>query len=330
MRAVVTGGAGFLGSHLIDYLLEKKYEVVCLDREDCSREYTDSIGVPVVECDVLKPNAAAEHIREGDYVFHLAAYLGKAEVTKEEFVALNVTSAEQVCRDAAAGGAAKFIFPSSLAAMGPGGTEDSPMTEETECDPVTSYGWTKYAAELRIKKICSGTMDCHIFRPPPFYGPRMNPVTSSYILFDRMQKKKIAIVGTGRNYFPLCYVKNLARGMVDLTEKSGNGTHTWILADGPPARFNDILLALRKEFGKNEKIIHIPYRLAYSIASVFDFMGRVFNYTPLLTTDIVDGMAKSVYSYDISKAFEAGYEPAYTLEEGVKETADWLRKNRNF
>jgi len=325
MRAVITGGAGFLGSHLIDYLRQQKHEIVCLDRPGCNTAYLDKIGVPVIPCDVLQPGAVAAHIKAGDFVFHLAAFLGKAKVSKAEYRALNIDSAAMVCQQALEKKAAKIIFPSSMAAMGPIGSPEKPMDETNSCAPATLYGETKLAAEQQIKTIAEGKMDCIIFRPPPFFGPRMNPITSSFILFDKMRSKTIALVGDTENYFPLCYVKNLAKAMVELSAHSPAGIHTYLVSDGPPVRFSQILMALRKEFGINEKIIHIPYGFAYSVAAFLGFLGKTFHFTPLLTTDIVDGMARSVYFYDMSKAFQAGFKPDYSLDEGVRETVNWLK-----
>jgi len=326
MRAVVTGGAGFLGSCIIEHLIKKNYQVVCLDRAGCDRSQMDKLGIPVITCDVLNPATVAPHLQAGDHVFHLAAYLGKAKVTKEQFYEMNVDAAVEICRTAIEKKAAAFVFPSSMAAMGPVGSPERPMTEDTPCEPVTDYGRTKLEAEKRLTELAAGRITCFFFRLPPFFGPRMNRITSSYILFNNLRKKTTVIVGSGENFFPLSCVENLALGMVDLSEKHNSGIHTYLLADGAPVKFNDILMSLREAFGVNKCIIHIPYRFAYGLARLFEQTGKLFHFTPLVTTDIIDGMSRSVYFYDISKAQRDGYVPGITLEQGIKITTDWMKK----
>ena len=324
-RAVIIGGAGFLGGHLSDKLLSKGYEILCIDIEGCNSSYLDKIGVPVVFGDILDMVSIEKHINPGDTVFHLAAFLGKAKVSKEKFYEINVDGAVNVLQAAINKKAGTFIFPSSMAAVGPVGSINKPMTEESECKPVTLYGKTKLEAEIKIKELAGDKITCIILRPPPFFGPRSNPITSSSILFKTMMKKTVALIGNTKNYFPLCYVKNLVHAMVTISENKKHGIHTYLVSDDEPVKFIDILMILRSKLGKNKKIIHIPYTIAICLAWLSEIVGKIFRFTPLLTTDIVNGMARSVYYYDISKIKNAGYKMEYTLEQSIEETAAWYK-----
>ena len=325
-RALIVGGAGFLGGHLCDKLLSKGYKCLCIDIKGCNSSYLDKIGVPVVFGDISDMASIEKHINPGDTVFHLAAFLGKAKVSKEKFYEINVDGAVNVLQAAINKKAGTFVFPSSMAAVGPVGSVKKPMTEKTECKPVTLYGKTKLEAEIKIKELAGDKITCIIFRPPPFFGPRFNPITSSAILFKTMMKKTIALIGNTKNYFPLCYVKNFAHAMVTVSENKKQGIHTYLISDDEPVKFIDILMILRSKLGKNERIIHIPYVVAYCIAWVIGLAGKIFKFTPLLTTDIVDGMARSVYYHDISKIKNDGYRKEYTLEQAIEETAVWYKE----
>jgi len=140
-----------------------------------------------------------------------------------------------------------------------------------------------------------------------------------------MRKKTFVIIGNTKNYFAICYVKNLTVAMVYFAEKHRTGIHTYLITDGHSIRLEDILLHLRKGFGVNKRIIHIPYWLPYSIAFILELAGKVFRFSPLLSRDVVRGIARNVYCHDISKAITDGYKPVADLAEGIRETTEWIK-----
>lgn len=325
MRAVIIGAAGFLGSHLAEACLEHNIELVALDRPGCDQTHLNSLGITVHGVDVLNPETLEPYIREGDWIYHLAAYLGKAKVSRQAYLDLNVGSVVGVMELAIAKKAQKFIFPSSLAAMGPIGSPDKPLVESRECKPVTLYGQTKLMAEQEISRLAKDLIDCVVFRFPPFFGPRMNPITSSWILFDKLRAPSVTLIGDTMNYFPLCYVGNLVSAMITIPRLAPAGVQTYIIADGEPIKFHDILMMLREAFGINRKIIHLPRWLAYAVASSLESIGRLLHFTPLLTTDIVDGMTLSVYYYSMAAALSTGWKPPFSTKEGIMQTVASLR-----
>ncbi|MGL1893447.1 MAG: NAD(P)-dependent oxidoreductase [Spirochaetaceae bacterium] len=326
MRAVVIGGAGFLGSHLIEGLLEQKYTVLCVDREGCNLDYIKTMDVEFQAADVLNQESIEKLLKKDDIVYHLAAYLGKAQVSEEQYYALNVGGVENVLKAAINKKAAKFVFPSSMAAIGPLGSVAKPMNEDSTCKPQTMYGKSKLAAEKKIAEIAKDKITAVIFRPPPFFGPRANPITAASILFSKMKAKTMFIIGDTKNYFPIMYVGNLVWSLICLTEKNESGITTYVISDDDPITLEEVLMNLRNSIGTNKKIVHLPYGVAFVIASVLGFIGKVFRFQPQLTMDIVDGIAKSVYFYDLSKAKNDGYKAKYAFNDGVNKTVSWLKK----
>lgn len=325
MRAVITGGTGFLGSHLADILLEKNYEVLCLSRGLTDTSYLDSIKVPVIKASITDKKSLEDNIKEGDTVFHIAAILGAAKASKEQYQKINVEGTVNVLEAAIAKKAKTFVFISSFGTMGPVGTPEKPMTEETPCKPDSLYGESKYEAEQKIKELAKDKITCIIVRAPIIFGPRANQNSAASKLFNNMRKKTFVIIGDTENYFPICYVKNLTSAMIHFAGKHAAGIHTYIIADGDPVKFRGLLAHISRAFGVNKRIVRIPYLLAYSIAAVLELTGKLLGFTPMLSRDIVKGMAKSVYYYDLSKARNDGYKPVATLEEGVIITADYIK-----
>ncbi|MEE9465107.1 MAG: NAD(P)-dependent oxidoreductase [Candidatus Neomarinimicrobiota bacterium] len=328
MRAVIIGGAGFLGSHLIDLLLERNYSILCIDRDGCDSTYLDSIGIPIVFGDIMDRDSIEKHLQEDDIVFHLAALLGVARVSREQYFKVNVDGVVNVLEAAISKKARAFVFPSSTGAMGPVGSPEKPMDEDTAPRPDSVYGKTKLVAEEKIREIGADKITSIAFRAPPIFGPRSAPKASTTVLFNSMRKKTLIIVGDTENFFPLCYVKNLIAAMVTFTEQKQSGHHMYIIADGEPSRFNEILMMIRNEFGINKRIVHVPFWFAYPIAWTFDMLGKLLHFRPVLSRYVVLGMAKSLYFHDISKALNDGYQPVATLAEGIHETAEWMNSEQ--
>lgn len=325
MRAVITGGSGFLGSHLAELLLKKNHQPVCLSRGRTDTSYLKSLGLTPVKADVMDRGSIEKNIGPGDLIFHTAAILGSAKADPKDYMAFNVQGTVNVLEAAIRSGAGKFIFVSTTAAMGPVGFPEAPMTEKTPCRPDSAYGKSKLKAEKKIHELAQSKIPCLIVRPHIIYGPRSNPISSTARLFSAMQKKTALIIGNTKNYFPLCYVKNLAAAMVYLAQKQDHGIHTYLVGDQEILSLGEVMELIGREFGINKRIVHIPYWLPYSIAAAADLAGRLFHFTPLLSRDVVRGMAKSLYLYDLSKTKGAGFEPPFTLEEGIKETARWIK-----
>ena len=325
MRAVIIGGTGFLGSHLIDHLLQKDYDILCIGRAGSDTTYIDSLAIPRVVGDIMDQDSIEQHLQEADIVFHLSALLGVAKVSREQYFMVNVDGAINVLEAAISKHAKAFVFPSSFGAMGPVGTLEQPMDEDTPCRPDSYYGESKLAAEKKIRKIGAGKIACIVVRPPSIFGPRSAPKASASLLFKTMRRKTAIIVGDTLNYLPICFVKNLVVAMVTFAEQKQSGHHTYLIAEDPPIKFNELLAMIGQEFGITKRILHIPFWLAYSIAWIFDMLGKLFGFTPLLSRDVVLGMAKSVYFYDIAKALKDGYQPVATLAEGIRETAEWMQ-----
>ena len=328
--AVITGGTGFLGSHLADTLIEKNYEVICLSRGMTDASYLESIRVPVIKASITDKKSIEDNIKEGDTVFHVAAILGAAKASKEQYQKINVAGTVNVLEAAINKKAKTFVFISSFGTMGPVGTPEKPMTEETPCKPDSLYGESKYEAEQKINELAKDKITCIIVRAPIIFGPRANQNSAASKLFNNMRKKTFVIIGDTENYFPICYVKNLTGAMTHFAGIHTGGTHAYIIADGDPVIFRDLLAHISRAFGVNRRIVHIPYLLAYSIAAILELAGKLFGFTPVLSKDVVKGMAKSVYFYDMSKARNDGYKPVAPVEEAVIKTAEWINLDTPF
>ena len=148
MKAFVTGGTGFVGSHLVEDLLASgKYsEVRCLVRS--SEKWLKGMNVTLVKGDLDNYHAIADALNNVDVIFHIAG-LTKAPRNKD-FTAANVDATENLMRIAQKKGISNFVITSSLAAVGP--SHGTPLTEKEPLRPVSMYGNSKKRMEVMIGK----------------------------------------------------------------------------------------------------------------------------------------------------------------------------------
>ena len=219
MKAFVTGGTGFVGSHLIDRLLEKGIEVYALKRKTSNIQWLEGKKVKFVEGDLFSNEALENVIKDMDYVFHVAGVV-KAK-NKEGFERGNHLATKNLIEitHKVNPGIRKFVHISSLAVCGPT-PGDEPLKETYIPKPMTTYGVTKYEAEKEILKY-RDKMNVTIIRPPAVYGPRD---TEIFLYFQTFKKGLNSLIGFGEKFLSLVYVKELVEGIVLAAEsEKSNG-----------------------------------------------------------------------------------------------------------
>ena len=218
MRVVVTGGAGFIGSHVAEALVGRGHEVTVLD--DLSGGFADNVpaGARFIKCSVTDHAAVDRLFAEGrfDYVYHLAAYAaeGLSHFIKRFNYTNNVIGSVNLINASINTGVKGFVFASSIAVYGR--SPVVPMTEETIPEPEDPYGIAKYAVERELA--ASRTMfglDYMIFRPHNVYGPRQN-IGDRYrnvvgiFMNQILQDQPMTIFGDGTQTRAFSYVDDVA------------------------------------------------------------------------------------------------------------------------
>ncbi len=321
MKAFVTGGTGFVGSHLVEELLQRGYtEVRCLVRSDL--KWLDGLDVVPVRGDLFGAGVLREGVRGVDMVYHIAG-LTRAE-TQEAFDRANVTGTLNLLdavRDAA--GVQRVLVTSSLAACGPSGRQ--PLKEAEPLEPISRYGVSKARMEEAVRTQFAD-LPVTIVRPPAVYGPREADI---YTVIKAADKQRVfPVVGKGEQpQLSLVHVRDLVRGMVDAAESRKAVGETYFIGSEAYYSWNEIRDGVLEALGHRALKLNVPRPLVGPLGSAVERVGGLFGqYPPLNREKAREATASWLCS--VAKARrDFGYKQTVELDEGMADTIAWYRKH---
>ena len=212
MRVLVTGGAGFIGSHLVDRLINDGHEVVVLDNLSFGKKEWVNKKARLVLGDIRDPTTVATALQGCEAVFHLAALTDARSSDDDAIYQVNYLGSENVFNLAAAK-KCKIIFTSSAAVYG----EAFPCREAAECAPMNQYGKSKLKAEALLQRLDSDAFVARLFN---CYGPRAKSVVNKFC--DMIPNyKDIIIFGSGLQTRDFVHVNDVVNALVLGMKNSG-------------------------------------------------------------------------------------------------------------
>lgn len=298
--ALVTGGSGFLGRHLIDRLKADGWQVRTVGRQRVAKADEHIL------LDFTQQLPTIDLLKNIDTVFHLAAWQPGSGGSLFAHT-LNVEVTEKLGQACAQADATRMIHISSTAAMG--NAYGSPVDETSECRPSSMYERTKREAEQRLLAI--NGLQTAILRPPMIGGPG---VTSGPLLkmFRLCQKGRFPVFGSRRDMAkPLIHVTDLVEAMVRSTEINGsNGIY--LVTSGQAHELGEMLKICAELLQKENVTVQLPIQLAKAAAAVstplFRGIGRE---SPLSSARLEMYLADR--RFNIARARnQLGYEPKFT------------------
>lgn len=292
MKAIVTGGAGFIGSHLVDALIERGNEVLVIDNLSTGKRENINPRAMLVELDIrnldVKSIIKHRYFQNVDFVFHLAA-LPKVQYSidhPKETNDVNITGTLNISAIAVLLNAKRLVYSSSSSIYG--NQPVLPLKEDMPVNPLSPYALQKFAGERYCQILCKSVAVC--LRYFNVYGPRQSD-GDSYS----------AVIGT--------FLKNRKMGATSVIYGDGEQTRDFTWVDDV-VRAN-ILAAESDKVGHGE-VINIGGGRNYSINQLAEMIGGSYDYKP-------ERCGESRHTFaDISKAKNfLGWEPKFTLEEGI-------------
>jgi len=322
-KILVTGATGFIGSHLTELLLRKKYSVSCLARDPANLRWISGMDVDVKVGDCLKPETLADAVQQASVVIH-AAGVTKARRAREYYDVNHIGTRNLLEACARHNpGIEKFILISSLAAAGPS-QDGKPVKDSDPPQPVSDYGRSKLLAETAALA-CKEKFPVVILRPSAVYGPRDRDM---YELF-RWAGRGITLEISGRERFlNFCYVGDLVNAIVLAMEQQTASGSTYFVAEDRPYSWSEFRQALLTSGGVKARTIKIPYAAAYLIGLASE-AGSLFMSRPALTNrQKVLEASQTYWICDLAKSEkELGFKAAHSLRQGLDITWRWYRVN---
>jgi UDP-glucose 4-epimerase len=304
---LVTGGAGFIGSHVADALLRRGHRITVLD--DLSGGYRDNVPAAADFVDGSVTDAALVDSlfarRSFAYVFHLAAYAaeGLSHFIKRFNYTNNVIGSVNLINASVNTGVKGFVFTSSIAVYG--AAPQLPMTEETSPHPEDSYGIAKLAVEqeLAASRAMFG-LDYIVFRPHNVYGTRQN-IADRYrnvvgiFMNQILQGRAMTIFGDGTQTRAFSHIDDVAPIIAESIEQPRAWNQVFNVGADRPYALNELAREVAGAMGVEPKVEYLPAR--QEVVHAHSSHAKVRN----------------VF----------GDRPHMSLGDGLREMADWVRRH---
>jgi nucleoside-diphosphate-sugar epimerase len=319
VNALVTGGTGFVGGHLIDALRAAGARVTALVRSPEKAARLASLGVQLVPGDLNDPAALAEAVAEQDVIYHSAGLVAARD--EAGFLAVNRDGTARIVAAAErTGRRPRFVLISSLAAAGPVARGARRLGDEPP-DPRTAYGRSKLAGEAVVR---AAELPWTILRPPAVYGPR----DAEFLrLFKAVRWRVVPVFGDGGQELSLVYVRDLAEALIAAgaspatTGKLYYPCHREVLTSTGLAR------AIGQAMGRQVRTIRLPRWVAGSALGVSSAAARLTGGTTLLTPDKANEFFAPAWTADPDALTSAtGWRAKHSAAEGLAATLVWYRE----
>lgn len=321
MRLLVTGGTGFIGSHLAAEGRRRGAEVVVLGlagrpEEQANAAYLTSLGVEIVPGSITDPELCAQAARGATHIFHLAVAMREGGKSDEFFERINLDGTEHLLRVAAREGVQRFVYCSTIGIYGhrvPGISN-----EETPLAPGNIYERTKVAAERMVRTFgAAHGLPYVILRPADVYGPRDQRLLK---LFKGVTRGKFPLFGSGKGRRPMVYVDDVVSAFFLACERPDALGESMILA-GPDVCTLRELIALVMEAGGVSKFgVRLPLGPMLAASAVVEDVCKVLKIDPPIYRRRMD-FFWSDSAFDIARARRVlNWAPSVGLREGVART----------
>ena len=314
-QILVTGGAGFIGSHLVERLLKDGYDIVCLDN------FNDYYN-PQIKRNNIEPflrernfNLVEDDIRDEDTlekifekykfqkVIHLAAQAGVRLSLKQPnlYIDVNVNGTLNLLELSEEYKIKNFVFGSSSSVYG--ATKEIPFSEEGKLKPISPYGVSKRTGEL----LCY-TYN-HLYNLPftilrffTVYGPRQRPDMAIHKFTKLIDEgKEIYLYGNGETSRDYTYISDIVEGIMSALNKDFN-YEIFNLGNSNPTNLSHMISLIEKNIGKSAKVKYLPERPG----------------------------DPSITFADISKSKRMlNYNPKIKIEKGIKRFVEWYKNEKS-
>ena len=323
MKVLVTGGTGFTGSALVLRLLEQGYSVRSLDyQKGILYDQLEKAGAELVLGSITDADFVQKSMEGIDFVFHLAAAFRELDVSEKHYYNVNVNGTRNVMDLAKKNNVMKVVYCSTQGVHGhiknPPGDENSPIS------PEDYYQQTKYEGELVVNEFIKDGMNATIIRPTAIYGP--GDPGRFVMIYKRVKNGSFPMFGSGDTFYHPVYIDNLVDAFLITMEPEKGKGETYIIADEEYLAIKELVKKVGQAMDIDVKIKHYPILPLIIAGHICEKACKPFGITPPIFPRRVDWF-RQVRAFRIDKAKrDLGYQPKVDIDEGLKRTAEWYKK----
>jgi dihydroflavonol-4-reductase len=327
MRLLVTGGTGFIGSHLAMEGRRRGAEVVVLGLDDRPEEQANiallnGAGVEIVAGSITDAARCAEAVRGTTHIFHLAVAMREGGRRDEFFERINLDGTRNLLEAAATTGVQRFVYCSTIGIYGhraPGVTqEDSPRA------PGNIYEQTKVAGEQLVRVFAATRgLPVVILRPADVYGPRDQRLLK---LFRGVSRGSFPLFGSGDGRRHMVYVDDVVSAFFKACDRDQAIGESMIVAGPEVCTLRELIEVVRRTTGSKRAGYRLPLAPMLAIAAVVEDICKVLHLDPPIYRRRMD-FFRSDAEFDTSRARRVlDWAPSVSLVDGVRRTFEDYRR----
>jgi nucleoside-diphosphate-sugar epimerase len=336
MKALVTGGSGFIGSTLIEALTSRGIEVDVLMRKTSSERNLQGLKYRRVEGDISDATSlrhAVDAENGIEIVFHLAGVI--AAKNRAAYFDANAEGTRNLARaisQANRDGAKvrRVVYVSTLAAGGCASSREGRLETETDL-PVSAYGESKRAGEQALLSHADSFRPVMI-RPPLVYGPK----DQATFLLVKMAAKRIipkfpSASADGEKYYSVVHSRDLVEAIVALgtaPDTAIDHGEIFYVSSGELISSSRLMGSMATSLGVRTFTIFVPFFVLRVLAKIGDWVGRVLGKATVVNSDKLNEVRPDYWTCSNRKLMDkTGWRPKVLFEEGIKEAVAWYRQN---
>lgn len=315
---LVTGGTGFVGSHLIEVLLRAGDRVRALVRSPAKASALGFDGVEWVAGDLSDPAALLQGSRDVAVIYHVAGLV--AVPNEAAGMAVNRDGTARLL-EAASDTGARFVLVSSLAAGGPS-VPGRPVTGSEPPAPVTAYGRSKLAAETVVRQ---GSLPWVILRPPAVYGPRDREMLR---VFSGISRLGVApVFGKGDQQLSLIYGPDLAEAIAAAGRSAETPGQVFCPAHPEVVTATELVRGIAEAAQRTVRVLRVPVPLGRVILNLTGSIAGLTGRATVLNRDKGNEFFAPAWTCDPTPLERStGWQARHDLKSGAAATLEWYRK----
>ena len=325
MRCLITGGTGFVGSHVVENAQKRGLDVICPVRDTASTRYLKDMNVKTCRLDELE-----SELRKSpgiDYMIHVAG--ATRALTPKEYDDANVVFTRQLLQLLVDSGAStyirRFVLVSSQAAAGPSTKDYDPVSEEDDPHPLSNYGRSKLQGEIAASAFYR-ELPITIVRPPTVFGPRDTDV---FGVFKSARFRITPVLAGPDRKVSIVYVEDLADGIVTSAQSTNVPSgEIFFIANEQPVIWREFAQLVGRKMGYKPLVTPVPIALMKLIGKIGDIAGKITGKPALIRSEKIMEMEQLSWVCSTSKARDMlGWTASTPLDEAVERTRDWYLRH---